>query len=274
MRIGVFSILILFLLNCKKENKTVTDQKDSVENSKVVKKNSLKNPAINNEEIFNFQTELCENRGYFDVNKFTQKEIKDTYTLWFKLTGTVLLDTPSVFRLNDLEKVRQNKDEILAKLDKDFAEKKSLIENLTIVNIPYWQNVKKGVYQDLLQEYQKRKTEILAFSDPSILLHYKSSEACNRFVKTLNSDDATMIEEWRKLRVEMSKRNGDPQRIMDEFEEHLNSDDKKEYATIDLITFGWGNCANENTSSIEHDEKMNNEFNALFIKIDSECDEP
>ena len=50
--------------------------------------------------------------------------------------------------------------------------------------------------------------------------------------------------------------------------------DKRDYALIDLITFGWGNCANDKVQRVSHDEKMNNEFNALFIKIDSECDEP
>jgi hypothetical protein len=51
-----------------------------------------------------------------------------------------------------------------------------------------------------------------------------------------------MVKEWRKLREEMSKKNSDPQRIRNEFESRLNSPDKKDYAILDLIVFGWGNC--------------------------------
>jgi len=83
-----------------------------------------------------------------------------------------------------------------------------------------------------------------------------------------------MIEEWRKLREAMGKKNSDQQRIMNEFQERLNSPDQKDYAIVDLITFGWGNCANDGLKKAEHDERMYKKFNSLFIKIDSECDEP
>ncbi|MDN3691098.1 hypothetical protein QWZ06_01860 [Chryseobacterium tructae] len=90
----------------------------------------------------------------------------------------------------------------------------------------------------------------------------------------MNSTDDQMFAEWKKLREEMSKRNGNPQRVMDEYNEQLNSSDNKDYAIIDLMTFGWGNCVNDKIQRVSHDEKINDEFNALFIKIDSECDEP
>lgn len=273
VRFGIFSTALLVLLNCSKENNTST-YKESAKTSESVTKDILRHSLAEDQGIFNFQTELCDNKGYFDKSKYSEKEIKDTYILWFRLTGTVLLNAPSVFGLDDLEKVRQNKDEILTKLDKDFNRQKNVIRNLKVVNTPYWEHVKKETYKDLLQEYQKRKTEITTFSTPSVLLSYPPSGTCEKFVKALNSDDLTMEQEWSRLRIEMSKRNGDPQRITDEFEERRNSPDKRDYAIIDLITFGWGNCANEKISDIRHDEKMNNEFNALFIKIDSECDEP
>ncbi len=61
---------------------------------------------------------------------------------------------------------------------------------------------------------------------------------------------------------------------MNEFNNHLNSPDKRDYAIIDLITFGWGNCANDEIPNPLHDEKMSKEFENLFLKIDAECDEP
>ncbi|AZA52295.1 hypothetical protein [Chryseobacterium sp. G0201] len=274
MRILIFSLVFLSLLSCKKETpfSKKSLQNDSVAVVENVSKDTLK-VEKSEPEIFNFQTELCENKGYFDGSKYTREELEGTYKLYFQL-GSVMLSTPQVFRLEALQQVRNNKTQILEKLDKDFAEKKNLIENLKIVNIPYWQNIKKQTYESLLKEYEMRKTEVIAFSDPSILLNKKHSKNCDRFVKALNSNETEMVEEWRKLREEMSKRNSDPQRIMNEFESRLNSVDKKDYAVLDLVVFGWGNCANDEISGPFHDEKMIKEFNSLFIKIDSDCDEP
>lgn len=275
MKNTILSVLVLTFFSCKKENTTSNvHQTDSVKVvSEMNKKDSSTVSQQNKEEIFNFSTELCDNKGHFDSGKYSKEELEGTYKLWFQMGG-VLLSTPSVFNLNSLQKVRTEKDEILAQLDKDFTNQKKVLENLKVVKDPYWENIKTQKLQELIDEYEFRKTEIQAFSDPSILINNKLSKSCQNFVKALTSNETQMIVEWKKLREEMSKRNGNPQRIMDEFEEHLNSPNKKDYAIIDLITFGWGNCANEGVKRIEHDEKMNDKFNSLFIKIDSECDEP
>lgn len=274
MRIFILSIIFLSFFSCKKETQSLdkNNLKDSVAITENTSKDTLKTEQ-SKLGIFNFQTELCENKGYFDENKYTKEELEGTYKLWFQMGG-ILLNTPSVFNLKGLDEVRKDKDQILSKLNQDFLEKKKTLENLKIVKVPYWENVKKNRIQELMEEYEFRKTEIQAFSDPSVLLNAKLSKGCENFIKALNSNDAQMIEEWRKLRENMSKKNGDPQRILNEFEEHLNSADKKDYAIIDLITFGWGNCTNGNINSIPHDEKMNKQFEDLFIKIDSDCDEP
>ncbi|WP_027387509.1 hypothetical protein [Chryseobacterium gregarium] len=274
MKIYILPAVFLIISGCKKESSTVTMQQNNP--SEAVSGNTRKdsvNTQQNKEEIFIFATELCENKGRFNLDKYSKKELEDTYKLWFQMGGA-LLSTPSVFNLNDLQKVRTEKDQILAKLDKDFTQQKKVLENLKVVRDPYWENIKTRKLQELTDEYEFRKTEIQAFSNPSILLHHKLSKNCENFAKALHSDGPQMIEEWRKLREAMSKRNSDPQKIMNEFEEHFSSPDQKDYAVVDLITFGWGNCANDGLKKTEHDEKMYKKFNSLFIKIDSECDEP
>ncbi|WBV61949.1 hypothetical protein PFY12_07480 [Chryseobacterium camelliae] len=272
MRIWISSILLLAALSCKKEAPSSgnTASKDSLSTTET-RKDSLK--TSQNKQTFNFVTELCDNKGLYDANKYSREEIEGTYKLWFQYSG-LLLSKPSVFKPETLQEVRRDKDKILAKLDKDFAEKKKILEDLKIVNDPYWQNIRTQKIQELIQEYEFDKTEILAFSDPSVLLNSKFSKNCENFVRALNSDEDVMIDEWRKLRIQMSKKNGSPERVMDEFENNLHAQNRNEYAIVDLITFGWGNCANNSIKRIEHDEKMMKAFNALFITIDSECDEP
>ncbi|REC47059.1 hypothetical protein [Chryseobacterium pennipullorum] len=269
MRIIITSCLLFAFLSCKKENKTSADQITAQADTTTVKNDTLTAKAPTQEQ-FNFVTELCDNKGYFDSSKYSREEIEGTYKLWFELGGS-LLNTPSVFKLKDLEEVRHNKDQLLAALERDFIEKKNLFQNLKIVNKPFWQNVKKVQYEALVQRYEMEKIRIAAYSDPSILL---KTNQCQSFAKALNSTDEEMVTVWRKLREESSKNNADPARIMNEFNDHLNSPDKRDYATIDLITFGWGNCANDKIKRVNYDEKMNKEFYSLFIKTDSECDEP
>lgn len=274
MKTGFLSILLLAFLSCKKENIVSNGNQNNFK--KTISENSKDHsqfPQKDKEGVFNFQTELCDNKGYFDANKYSKEQLEDTYILWFKMGGS-LLSTPSVFNLNSLQKVRVEKDAILAQLDRDFLNQKKILENLKPVNDSFWENVRVQKLQELIYEYEFRKTEIKAFSNPSVLMNYKISKDCENFAKALNSNDAQMVEEWKKLREEMSKRNSNPQRIMDEFEERLNSTEKNDFATIDLITFGWGNCANDHIKRVEYDEKMYEKFNSLFIKIDSECDEP
>ncbi|CAD7808904.1 hypothetical protein CHRY9390_01908 [Chryseobacterium aquaeductus] len=273
MKIWIFSALLCLIISCKKESMVAGIQhKDTIAVTEKPVKDSLtlqqKQP-----EIYAFVTELCNNKGYYDSAKYSRDEIDGTYKLWFRWSASSL-STPSVFDLKDLREIRRDKDKILAKLDGDFIERKKELENLKIVNVPYWQNIKKMHYQELLQDYEKKKIQIEAYSNPAVLLNNTFTKNCQNFAKALNSNDTDQIAEWKKLRITMSKANGNPQNVMGIFENHLQSTDWKEYATIDLITFGWGNSANADVRRPSHDEKMNREFESLFIKIDSECDEP
>lgn len=273
MKFAIYTIFFLTLLSCKKEKQISTDKVPADSLTVQTKKKSDTVPTKPNQQVFNFVTDLCTSKGYFDANKYTEEEIKGAYTLWFDLRG-IMLDTPSVFSLQDLTEIRRDNAKILAKLDKDFAEKKAFLEQLTVVNVPYWQNIKKLQYESLLQKYEMEKLRIAAYSDPSILLKSNTGNKCRNFTTALNSTDEQMFSEWKKLREQMSKMNADPERIINLFNEHLNSPDKKDYAAIDLITFGWGNCMNGEIQSPSHDGRMNQEFESLFIKIDADCDEP
>jgi len=273
MRIWILSLLLISVWSCKKEIKSsVSSEKDRASAVQKATEDSLIEKPLQ-PETFVFVTELCDSKGYFDPKRFSHEELEGTYQLWFQNAG-ISFSAPTVFSKDDLDEVRHNKDFILAKLDRDFASNKKLLENLKTVPNPYWQNIKKQYDEELRQDYEKKKLQIASYSDPSVLINNTFTGKCGNFTKALNSNDADMIAEWQKLREEMSKSNSNPERIINEFKDHLHSSNWKDYAMIDLITFGWGNCSNDDIQRPLHDEKMNREFEKLFIKIDSECDEP
>lgn len=261
-------LFLLLIISCKKDQVlTNTSSKDSIIQPHQPVKDSVKLA------IYKYGTELCSNVAQYDSKLYTKKQLDGVYKIWYQLSGS-LLSTESVFTLKDLNKVRAEKDMILRKLDLDYEEKKEEISQIEVVDTEYWKDTKKFLLKSLDAEYEWEKTKIIAFSEPSAVINSKFSKDCNHFALALNTDQETMIVEWKKLRENMSKQNADPERIMNQFREQLNTNQMKDYAFIDLITFGWGNCANKNVPRLVHDEAMNKEFEALFIKINSECDEP
>jgi hypothetical protein len=46
------------------------------------------------------------------------------------------------------------------------------------------------------------------------------------------------------------------------------------FAKIDLLTFGWGNCANDITFHVASDGKAEEAFEKLFSNVKHECEEP
>lgn len=113
MRGSVLIIIISFLLTaCKKEAQTgkkpVNSETETAAASAAEKQPDSTAERKIIQERFDFITELCDNKGYFDSNKYSRKEIEGTYRLWFN-SGAFHISTPSVFKPDDLYKVRREK---------------------------------------------------------------------------------------------------------------------------------------------------------------------
>ena len=71
----------------------------------------------------------------------------------------------------------------------------------------------------------------------------------------------------------MAKKNGAPDVFWKRHNKLLTSDDKLLYAKLDLLGYGWNNCANNYVFHTDTSLEYENEFEKLFIKVTSECDE-
>ena len=114
-----------------------------------------------------------------------------------------------------------------------------------------------------------------AFEDPAALLNNRFSKSCERFVTALNSTDTSvLLTTWKSFCEELKTKNGSPETFMAKFYEKYNSPQKLVYAKIDLLTFGWGNCANNSTFHVASDGKAEKAFEKLFSNVKHECEEP
>ncbi len=224
----------------------------------------------NNElATFNWHSGLCTHTGSYNPKKHTKEQLQNTLE-FIQLSGSVLLNTDATaFQPGDIQKLS------IEKLEEEYTKKKGNYQKKIVVAEPIWENLKKQIIQALDEEYELKKITIQAFSNPNTLLNSKFAPYCSDYVKALTSfDTTTLLNSWKKMSVAHSKNNANPKKFMEDFMLKYNSTDKMSYAKIELMTFGWWNCANSRIFHVSATEGRVKKFNQLFINIKSDCEEP
>ncbi len=73
--------------------------------------------------------------------------------------------------------------------------------------------------------------------------------------------------------MDSRSKNSSPARLKGIFDQQNSSPDRLKYARVEVMRFGWWNCAIQEIPLVEHDERAVEEFNKLFINVKEECDE-
>ena len=218
---------------------------------------------------FTWNDAACEYTGNYNPQTYSLDLIQNTYKLWSSYAGSVLENGRSVFKPSDIVKLD------LKALTAEYTEKKTQLEKLTVIDATFWNTLKKQSLQQLEDEYELDKIEIQAFDNPAVLLNNRFSKSCERFVTALNSTDTSvLLSTWKSFCEELKTKNGSPESYMARFYEKYNSPEKLVYAKIDLITFGWGNCANDSAFHVVNDGSAEQAFEKLFSNVKRECEEP
>ncbi|TDL99580.1 MAG: hypothetical protein C4K58_06730 [Flavobacteriaceae bacterium] len=243
-----------------------------------VKKSDYKSIVVTEEikpkaaiDTINWYTELCEMNSKFDASKYTKKQLKDTHRLWFGDLGYISFDGYPVFKLED-------KTEPIEVLEEKYVERKTEIENLEIVDLPYWNKLKQLKLQQLKSFYDHEKIAFSAYSNLSLLKNTSYNPKAEIYVDALVSGDSLkMISAWKKLNEQLKADNGSPDYVEQKFQSRLNSPQSLEYAKMELFAFGWSNntinsC--KECKELENTEIMYKEYKKLFISTTEQCDEP
>ena len=227
------------------------------------------NTPVDTLASFTWNDAACEYTGNYNPKTYSLELITNTYQLWSAYSGKTLENGRSVFQPADIAKL-----DVKALTD-EYTEKKASLEKLKVINAPFWNTLKKQLLQQLEDEYELDKIEMQAFEDPSVLLNNRFSKSCERFSTALNSTDTSVLfSTWKSFCEELKAKNGSPEAFMAKFYEKYNSPQRLVYAKIDLLTFGWGNCANEIAFHVINDGKAEEAFAKLFTNVKQECEEP
>ncbi len=233
------------------------------------KKNTDENTSNTSDTVatYSWITEACEYTGEYNPQVTSKEQLDNTYELWF---GSSLLNTDAtVFEPEDIKKLNTDT------LTQEYSNMMNKYKTMKIVSIPFWEKLKEKHIQELQEEYKLKKITIEAYSNPSILIKNEYTQYCTDYAKILASNKPDeMLKAWKKLAEEQKLKNGSPDEFMKEFYIKYNSKDKLLYAKVELMAFGWWNCANEHITRTSRDSTDEQEFQKLFKNIKSQCDEP
>ncbi|MBF7091384.1 hypothetical protein IUY40_07520 [Flavobacterium sp. ALJ2] len=253
----------------KEEEETTTSTLTSTSTTTSTTTTTTENKTTSGKTaIFKWDTILCSNIGTYDSEKYTEEELKNTCDLWSTNSGAYLSTNSTPRSQAEIDKLS------LSDLTTEYNERKALYSRKVIAT-PYWEKKKAERLHELEDAYELKKIAIEAYSNPSILLNNRFSKNCNEYTKALTSNDSIlMLKTWSNLAEKQKKDNASPEKLMERHLEKYNSKDRVLYAKLELMTYGWWNCANATTYQVYDDGTMEKEFEKLFIKVTSECDEP
>lgn len=219
---------------------------------------------------YHWEDELCAYTGEFNPEKYTKEEIDECYKIIFH-HYFYSLTSPSVFKSSDIEKLNINN------LKEEFSTKMNEVQNLDLPKTGKWEEFRRKIIQELEEAYKLYLIEYEAYQTKNFSVlnkFWKSDALLKKYARALQGSDDELLEVWEGFMLERAKKNGSPERVKQEFREQRNSDNWKEYAQIDIMTFGWGNQANGYINRFQGD-KHRKEFDSLFtVTQEIECDEP
>ena len=231
-------------------------------------------------QTYQWEDDYCSYKGDFDSKKYTAKQIKNSY---FVLEGLTRANLNSFFppmNIEDLDKV-SIKD--LERLTEEYKQVKNNVERLDVV--PEAKAYKQQLLQSIEGEYKKERLTILAYVDP-IQAMRQSPLMCKQYLEPFFKNETAVQYKWQQFienriqqQVQLRNEGRESYRkfATDRYEEE-KANDPANYAKISLLTFGFGNCVN-NQSSRPEPEKASKDYQklnkTLFGKsLTMVCEEP
>lgn len=219
-------------------------------------------------EVYKWQDKLCDMQGNFDKKKYSAKQIKNSH---FMLEGLTRSNLNSFFAPTDIEGLDKVSIKDLERLTEEYKQVKNNVERLDVV--PEAKTYKQELLKSVDGEYKQNKLTILGYLNPNEALK-QSPLMCKQYIEPLLQNETAVQNKWKQL---VEKRALSNSYAMSRYKDEKASNPAK-YAKIDLITFGFGNCVNEQVYHADSEVVFKNQQKlnkTLFGKSFKQmCDEP
>ena len=208
------------------------------------------------ENIFHFEDELCQYQGKFEVNKYTEQQLQDTYKL--------VVGYFNIYTDQELD------------LDENYKSTRTDVENLKIVKVRYFEKLKDSLLNFLDLTYKVKKAEFAARNgDMSALITlYQNNSLVKYYSHALFNGGEELLKAYEYLVKNQMKNNSLPDRLWSEYQANIKSDNAQSLAFDKVITYGWWNNVNNELPHINYDGTQFKQFIALFTLVETiDCDE-
>lgn len=219
---------------------------------------------------FRWELVQCAYTGTYDARRFSEAQLRDTLQLL----------QPGAFELPSSGTVWKHEDIAgldLGVLDRQYDAIRARLQALAIVPVPAFGKLREALLEELGRVYRLTRVTWQAYLRPVVLRDYPGADMCkSAWAEPLIAGGESLVEAWRRVNEESRRNNVDPDRLRRLFEEQDASPDRLKFAQVEVMAFGWWNCANalldrQSGPTPEREQA----FKKLFLRIDSEsCEEP
>ncbi len=215
---------------------------------------------------FKYETELCSCEATFDSTKYTRAELKNTKDhlwWWGGLSGDA-----TAWKLEGI------KDLDPTEINDSFSKKMALYNGLSFVQDTFWIKMKADLIAYYKSASQLKTLTIAAYENPDTLMYVELVDSnCIYYRDALIAGGDKLLAARYSLNEKQKANNGSPERLQRIYESEMASDQKYEYARLEIMRFGWWNSANHMLPHIGS-HNFHKEFERLFMDVKCECDEP
>lgn len=231
-------------------------------------------------EVYKWESDLCDMKGNFDSKKYTAKQIKNSH---FILEGLTRTNLNSFFSPMDIEALDKLSMKDLDKLTEEYKQVKRNVEQLSVV--PEAKGYKQELLKSIDGEYKQNKLTILGYLNPSEALK-QSPPMCKTYIEPLLQNETAVQNRWKQFVEEKIQKQADItddggqyyRNLATERYQREKASNPAKYAKIDLVTFGFSNCVNEQVYHADSEKVFSNQQKlnkTLFGKsLTMACEEP
>lgn len=219
---------------------------------------SLALTTIAQAQTYTWEEGHCSYKGDFDSTKYSAKQIKNVHLVMESLTRTNLDSFFSPMNIEALDNLSMHN---LDKLTKEYHHIKRNAENLEVV--PEAMRYQQQLLKAIDDEYRTDKLTILAYLNPSEALK-QSPKMCKNYIEPFLQNETAVQNRWQQFVADNIKEQA---AITDDGGQHYRSlateryqrekaSNPAKYAKIDLVTFGFSNCVNNQGYHADPDDVL------------------
>lgn len=231
-------------------------------------------------EVYKWQNDLCDMQGEFDNKKYSAKQIKNSHFVLEHLTRSNLESFFPPMNIEALDKISMTD---LETLTNEYNQVKRDVERLDVV--PEAKNYKQQLIKTIDSEYKKDRLTILAYVDPIQAMRL-SPLMCKQYLEPFFKDETAVQNKWQQFiedkiqqQALLSDDGGKYYRnLATKRYEREKSNNPAKHAKIDLLTFGFGNCVNNQSYHADSEVVFRNQqkLNKVLFgeNLTRVCEEP